>query len=123
VNCQSPVATRVGQLLRLAISTDKDGEALNALAAVRRTLAAVDLDLHAVEIGLQQAPPTAVDPAEPEQQKRDWRSEVKFCHRHRDQLAEHECGLVNTLMRWKGTPTPKQLDWLARIVQRIKAKG
>jgi hypothetical protein len=87
--------TRLGQLLKLAISTDQDGEALNALAAVRRTLAAVDLDLHDVEIGLSK-PPTTVDES-------DWRRLARSCndrddllgptaraqHRSRHQLAMH----------------------------------
>jgi hypothetical protein len=44
---------------------------------------------------------------------------VKFCHRHRDQLAAHECSLIDTLLKWRGVPTPKQLEWLARIFKRI----
>jgi hypothetical protein len=131
VNYQSPVATRVGQLLRLALSTDKDGEALSALAATRRTLAANGLDHHtlaaAVETGLRA--PAVADPAEPyrprqerhEHQARDWRAEVKFCHRHRDQLFGSEHGLIDTLLKWQGMPTPKQLDWLGRIIERMRA--
>ena len=129
MTCLEPrIATRIGALLRLSLSTDKPGEAVAALAALRRALGSAGLDLYqlagAVEKGLQ-TPPAAPPPRPrqepPQEPSRDWRAEVKYCHRHRDRLAEHECGLIDTLMKWRGTPTPKQLEWLGRIVQRIKA--
>jgi hypothetical protein len=127
VTCLEPrIATRIGALLRLSLSTDKPGEAVAALAALRRALEAAQLDLHdlaaAVETGLKDLPPAPPPPRPrqepPQDPSRDWRAEVRFCDRHRDQLEGHECGLIDTLMRWRGTPTPKQLG---RIVQRIKA--
>jgi hypothetical protein len=47
-----PVSPRVTTLLQLALSTTSAGEAFNALAAVKRVLAANGYDLHDVEIRL-----------------------------------------------------------------------
>jgi hypothetical protein len=129
VNYQPPQIARIGQLLRLALSTTADAEAVVALGALKRTMATSGIDLHAlpaaVETGLR-APAPAADPYHPHRQERqessqDWRAEAKFCHRHRDQLVGQEHGRIDTLMKWKGMPTPRQLDWLTRIVQRIRA--
>jgi hypothetical protein len=40
------LAVRIGQLLRLLLGTDSDGEALGALHALRRALRAAGLDHH-----------------------------------------------------------------------------
>jgi hypothetical protein len=34
-------------------------------------------------------------------------------------LRPKERGLIATLLRWEGDPTEKQLDWLARIYERV----
>jgi len=47
-----PVSSRATTLLKLALSTNTDGEAIAALAAVKRVLAAGRYDLHDVEIRL-----------------------------------------------------------------------
>ena len=47
-----PVSTCATTLLKLALSTSTDGEAINALAAVKRELAANGYDLNDVEIRL-----------------------------------------------------------------------
>jgi hypothetical protein len=127
---QPKLAERIARCLLLALSSDQDGEVVAAVQAARRALAIAGLDIYAlasaIETGLQ-APPPAVDPAEPyrprqerQEAPRDWRAEVKFCHRHRDHLFGKEPGLIDTLMKWKGMPTPRQMEWLARIVARIR---
>jgi hypothetical protein len=47
-----PVSSRATTLLKLALSTNTDGEAIAALSAVKRVLAANGYDLHDVEIRL-----------------------------------------------------------------------
>jgi Protein of unknown function (DUF3102) len=47
-----PVSSRATTLLKLALSTNTDGEALAALAAVKRVLAAGGYDLHDLELHL-----------------------------------------------------------------------
>lgn len=52
--------TRIGQLLRLALSSDQGGEITAAVGALRRALCAAGMDLHqladAAERGLRPAP-------------------------------------------------------------------
>ena len=116
MNYQSPVATRVGQLLRLAISTDKDGEALNALAAVRRTLDASGIDLHvvadAVVAGLGR-PPAPI-------QELDWRDTARFCRSRADLLSEKEARFIATIMSRDRPLSPKQDKWLSDIEARLR---
>ena len=47
-----PVSSRATRLLKLALSTNTDGEVIAAIAAVKRVLAANRYDLHDVEIRL-----------------------------------------------------------------------
>jgi hypothetical protein len=46
----APVSSRATRLLKFALSTGTDGEAIAALAAFKRVLAADGYDLHDVEI-------------------------------------------------------------------------
>ena len=52
--------TQFGKLLRL-LASDKDGEVIAAVAAIKRTLASRSLDFHdladAIDVGLQKQPP------------------------------------------------------------------
>src|SRR5262245_348634 len=54
-----PTKTQFGKLLRL-LASDKDGEVIAAVAAIKRTLASRSLDFHdladAIDAGLQQRP-------------------------------------------------------------------
>jgi hypothetical protein len=126
---QPKIATRIGQLVLLALSSDQPGEVTNALAAARRTLAGAGLTIHDVATALERglAPPprppprSPPPPPEPEPPSMDWRGAVAFCDRHRDQLFGQESGLIDTLLRWRGVPTPKQMEWLGRIMERIRA--
>jgi hypothetical protein len=124
---QPKLAERIARCLLLALSSDQDGEVVAAVQAARRALAIAGLDIYAlasaIETGLQAPPPAAYRPHRQEQRQeapRDWRAEAKFCHSNRDQLIGQEHGLIDTLLKWKGMPTPKQLDWLARVVARIR---
>jgi hypothetical protein len=118
-------AARVSQLIKLALSTDRDGEAAAALSALKRTLDAGGIDLHQFADG---AAASLVPSAEPPRRSRerappvDWRAQATLCDRHRNALSTTECGLIDTLLRWRGTPTAKQLDWLLIIHQRITGR-
>jgi hypothetical protein len=119
---------RIGQLLRLALSTTAEAEAVSALTALRKTMARSGLDLHqitaALETGLQPPPPEQREPKSKKPKREaampDWRQQALFCDQHRDALSESEKGLITTLLRWRGTPTPKQVDWLTLIVTRLQ---
>src|SRR5262249_43968567 len=51
LNALAPIAGKLGKLIRL-LSSDKDGEVLGAVHAIRRTLQTEKLDIHALADGL-----------------------------------------------------------------------
>ncbi len=111
---QSQVSARVGQLLRLALSTNRDGEALGSLAAIRRTLDAADLTIHDVAdapaAGLAAPPPPAIE---------GWRALAQSCDQRRDLLSQKEQRFVTVIVTYRNRPSEKQLTWLQSISERI----
>jgi hypothetical protein len=110
---------RIGQLLRLALITDKPAEAQAATAALRRTLAAAGLDAYAltaaVEVGL-----TAPPPPRPEPIADSWRDRARRCLRHPDQLSEKEEQFLLVITNYRGrNPSLRQLSWLEAIDARL----
>jgi hypothetical protein len=132
-------ATRIGQLLRLALSTGHDGEALAAIAALKRSLASADIDLHdvavAVETGLRTAPaPTApAAPAgrwgAPAPSRDDWQSMAWFCHHHRYDLRSEdrefieECLLGTAFRETDDQVMSWHLERLRRLVSVVQGAG
>jgi hypothetical protein len=116
VNYQSPVATRVGQLLRLALSSDRDGEVLASLSALKRTMATNGIDLHhladAVVAGLGRPPVPAPE--------LDWRDTARFCRSRPDLLSEKEARFIATIMSRDQPLSPKQDKWLLAIEARVR---
>ena len=49
----------------------------------------------------------------------DWREMVAVCVAAAERLWPKERALIATLLRWQGCPTERQLDWLARIYERV----
>jgi hypothetical protein len=39
--------------------------------------------------------------------------------RYADELSPKERGFIETLARWRGEPTPKQIKWLTDIYERL----
>jgi hypothetical protein len=122
---QPRVATRVGQLLRLALSSDQDGESIAALAALRRALESAGLDLHtlgaAVERGLQAPPARPPPPPRPtHDDMADWRSTARWCRHYEDQLSPRDVEFLDTIIRYRGGISEKQKAWLDGIEQRIR---
>jgi hypothetical protein len=131
---------KVAQMLRLALSTDRDGEALAALAAIRRVI-----DLHrladAVQSGLgqQPAPTAARKPAEPKTTRRprhkarkqpeppfdpaDWLSCCWYAWHRRDLMSDRDLAFVNNLLERRREPTPRQMKWLRDIMVRVRRPG
>jgi hypothetical protein len=116
MNIHQPIAARVSQLLRLTLSTNRDGEALAGLAASRRTLEATGLDIHAVadavEAGLGRSPAPFHEP--------DWRSTARFCRSRPDLLNEREARFIATIMKRDQPLSPKQQKWLSDIESRLR---
>jgi hypothetical protein len=48
-----------------------------------------------------------------------WRTMLRVCHDCSDGLSVKERGLIDTLSRWRGAPTRKQIKWLTDIYERL----
>jgi len=48
-----------------------------------------------------------------------WRAMLRVCHDCSDELSVKERGFIDTLSRWRGAPTPKQIKWLTGIYERL----
>jgi hypothetical protein len=48
-----------------------------------------------------------------------WRAMLRVCHDCSDELSVKERGFIDTLSRWRGAPTPKQIKWLTDIYERL----
>ena len=44
---------------------------------------------------------------------------LRVCHDCSDELSVKERGFIDTLSRWRGAPTPKQIKWLTDIYERL----
>ena len=112
----SASAIRIAALVRLVLGSDKDGEILGAVEALKRTLAAAGLDHHrlaeVIEAGLPK-------PAAPEIGD-DWRALARFCQQHIGKLTPKEAAFVATLARYKRPPSEKQVGWLISIAGRLR---
>jgi hypothetical protein len=120
-------ADKLGKLLRM-LSSDKDGEALAATAAIKRTLAAEGSDIHSLADALcKPAPP----PPRPEPQRPppkddpDWHGIACECEAHSERLTEREQEFVSDMVAWKlrKAPTEKQQSWLLSIYGRVRRYG
>lgn len=110
----------VAKLIRL-LGSDKDGEIVASVHALRRVLAGAGLTLHdlagAIELPAQSHHQHIDDDAD------DWRGMAHVCAQHPYVLSEREREFVATMMRWRGTPTRKQADWLAAIHARVRREA
>lgn len=110
----APVASRLGLLIpRLA--SNHDGEVINTVRAIERTLRAGGRDLHDLARTLVAA--TMPAPAPP-----PWQSLVRECRRHIGALSAKERDFVVSLSAWRGEPSAKQLAWLQTIHDRIAGR-
>jgi hypothetical protein len=48
-----------------------------------------------------------------------WRAMLRVCHDWSDELSVKERGFINTLSRWRGAPTLKQIKWLTDMDERL----
>jgi hypothetical protein len=114
--------SRIGNLLRLLLGTDKDGEGVAALTALKRVLRASGLDHHtlaaAVESGLSAISRIPAD----EGATNGWRSTTFFCHAHRDYLTVREAIFIDSILDGYQTLTPKQAKWLSDIEAKLRGR-
>jgi hypothetical protein len=108
------IAPTLAKLIRM-LSSDRDGEVIASIHAMRRVLASVGLSLHdlADAIELPNRASQYDDYAD------DWRV-MASCARHSHLLSEREISFVTTMTRWRGNPSRKQAEWLEAIYDRIR---
>lgn len=113
------VRSRLAQLLRLLLSATAPGEICAAQGAINRTLRAAGLDLHGLA-GLidGNAAPRDHHPLD----DADWRDKVVYASVHASLLNEWERGFIDNMLGWDGSPTSKQMDRIAIIYNKVKAK-
>jgi hypothetical protein len=122
---------KVGKLVRLMLSTDRDGEALAAVGALKRALDVAGLDCHAVadaiEAGLRpmpQRPASTWGPPEPD--LTNWQSMCWFLHFHRDRLRGDQRERVADYLlgtafdEYEGVCTAEHLRELRQLVAIIR---
>jgi hypothetical protein len=138
-----PIAGRLGKLIRL-LSSDKDGEVLAAVAAIRRTLDAEKLDLHALADGIDgsgkgsqadyaiawnagySAGKEAAEREAPHRDQPSWHDIACECREHADELGAREQQFVHDMCRRTvrgGALTEKQAKWLRDIYVKVGRNG
>jgi hypothetical protein len=110
---------RLAKLIRLIFGSDKDGEIVAAVAAVKRLLAASDLDAHwladIVERGTKQS---ALVDRHDDRPDHD-RSAVWFAFHRRWSLTPRDRQFIEGLTRWRGPLSTKQEKWLRDVCDKL----
>jgi hypothetical protein len=149
LNALAPIAGKLGKLIRL-LSSDKDGELLGAVYAIRRTLQTEKLDIHALADGLtgvnghndserkyteqdmRLAYASGRDDGRKEAERNggfhsvdeaSWHQIACECQKHVDQLRDREKEFVGDMVRRTvhgGELTERQAKWLRDIWTRIR---
>jgi hypothetical protein len=121
----TPLAIRLAQLARM-LSSPVDGEVLAAARAMGRTLTARGHDFHFLAGLIEGGDPGVARKAPPREPPAygddvDWRSVIAFLIALDGAgLSPRESDFVETLRRWRGRPTDKQLAWAAAIYDRVQ---
>ena len=120
---------RLAKLVRL-LGSDKDGEVLAAIAALKRTLDIADMDLHdladALVAGLKPRKPERSNWGPPEPDLHNWESMSWFCHFHSRHVQDHDRDYVVGVLLGRtgfdlGRATPELMRRLRDIVGRVQA--
>jgi hypothetical protein len=111
---------RLVKLIRLIFGSNRDGEVVAAVAAVKRILAASDLDAHWIADRL--AAPTTLPTVDDNREDRDDRSDAWFVFHRRHQLSPKERAFIENIIQWSSPLSPKQRQWLSDIVERLVAR-
>ena len=113
-------AERFGKLLRL-LSSDKDGEILAAVSAIKRTLENEKLDIHALADAITAG--VGSQPIRRENREPSWHDVAEACAVHAERLRPNEQNFVRDMVRRTvhgGEPTEKQAAWLRSIYARCR---
>ena len=122
------VRPALAKLIRL-LASDVDGEVLAAVRALGRALRASGCDFHDLA-SIVEAPATAPsDRTEADfrnhfdgddETELPWQLMVDACTNHPGRFTSRERQFLQTMKRWRGTPTSKQLNWLVALFERVR---
>jgi hypothetical protein len=116
------IAPRLKKLL-LMLSSERDGEVVNAARLINTTLRGADADWHDLVAGLltpARAAQFAHDRNNQNNRDLDWHAMREFCLQHLHLLRPREHEFIMSLADWRGQLTEKQADWLNSIHARLK---
>ena len=138
-----PVADRLAKLIRL-LGSDRDGEVVATVGAIKRTLEGAGLDLHSLakmingensaskgEIkrayrdGFQDGYRTAEEEREDDDDADDqptWYEAAKFCEARAARFNTYERDFIRNMVRWTARgrePSEKQARWLDSLFVRL----
>ena len=116
----------LAKLIRV-LASDVDGEVLAAVRAMGRALKASGCDFHDLA-NLVEAPATAPSGSAgggfrdhfADETELPWQRMVDACTDRPGRFTSKERQFLGTMQRWHGTPTPKQLNWLAALFERVR---
>jgi hypothetical protein len=118
------ITARLKKLL-LMLSSDGDGEVVNAARLIESTLRDAGHDWHDLAGALTE--PTAAPqpkwsrpPPRDDSAPLDWRQRRDFCEQHEHLLRGREADFILDLDHWHGPLTEKQASWLSAIYQRVR---
>jgi hypothetical protein len=123
------IAPTTAKLLRL-LGSDKPGEIIASVHALRRVLGSVNLDLHdlatmvegAARREIPRVEMTADNPfsrMHKASTRRDVaRAMLRRCGECSDLLSAKEIAFIRTLTTWRGEPSARQLAWLSSLYER-----
>jgi hypothetical protein len=115
------IAPRLKKLL-LMLSSNRDGEVVNAARLIGTTLHSIGADWHDLVGGLltpvRRRPQASYDSDTDE--AGDWHARQEFCLQHPELLRPREFEFLTDLDRWRGPLTEKQAAWLNSIHARVR---
>jgi hypothetical protein len=119
----------LAKLIRL-LASDVDGEVLAAVRALGRALKASGCDFHDLASIVEAPSPAPSARAETDFRDRfggddeeielPWQRMVDACTDRPGRFTSKERQFLGTMQRWHGTPTPKQLNWLVALFERVR---
>jgi hypothetical protein len=119
----------VAKLIRL-LASNVDGEVLAAVRALGRALKASGCDFHDLACIVEASSTAPSGRAEADfhnhfggdddETELPWEIMVDACADQPDQFTSKEQQFLQSMQDWYGTPTPKQLDWLVALFERVR---
>jgi hypothetical protein len=120
---------KLSKLIRLALVADKDGEAIAAIGALKRSLQAVGLDPHFIADAFERgaAPVARADnhsfgrDDNGGDDGQDDRSDIWFAFHRRHRLSPKERAFIENIAAWSGPLSARQRQWISDITDRLEA--